>query len=183
MLYRNRVKQQSERTEENRLEGRSNVFLSAALDSGAKSTPVRIRNISSRGALVDGSPLPQVGTRVRLFRGSLSAAGELAWAGEGQCGVNFDREIDVARWVQRIGHAEQQRVNGVIAALRNSSPVPNELQHEMRGESLPVISAALDQVCERLAKVPGAAVELGEELLKLDTIAQSLRRLATGRAY
>jgi hypothetical protein len=53
----------------------------------------------------------------------------------------------------------------------------------MRGESLPVISAALDQVCERLAKVPGAAVELGEELLKLDTIAQSLRRLATGRAY
>ena len=167
---------------ENRLEGRSNVFLTATLDSGGRCAAVRIRNISTRGALIDGLQLPGVGTRVRLKRGSLSAAGELAWAGAGQCGVNFDKTIDVARWVQRMGHGGPQRVEGLIAALR-SGAVPETIQKSATAPSLPMISAALDQICERLAKSPFATVELGEELLKLDVLAQSLRQLATGKPY
>lgn len=152
------------------------------LDAAGNAVPVRIRNISARGALVDGPALPAVGSRVRLVRGRLLAIGQLAWAGAGQAGVNFDREIDVASWVQRTGHSGQQRVDGVIAALRRGTS-PLELEEEGDRESLPEISAALDQLCERLAKAPGAAAQFGEELLKLDTIAQSLRRLATGKPY
>jgi len=84
-------------------------------------------------------------------------------------------------WVQRLGHAGQQRVDGVIAAIRNSEPVPREQQAATKMDSLSVISAALDQVCERLAGTPNMSVELGEDLLRLDVIAQSLRRVATGR--
>jgi hypothetical protein len=164
---------------ENRSEGRSNVFLAARLDGGGASTAVRIRNISARGALVDGRTLPPVGTPVRLTRGRFSAVGQLAWAGEGQAGVNFDCEIDVPSWVQRVGHGGQQRVDGVIAALR-SGVRPPEAHHGGADLSLGEISAALDETCERLAQTPIMSIAFGEELIKLDSLAQSLRRLATG---
>jgi hypothetical protein len=167
---------------ENRSEGRANVFLTATLHAAGRPAAVRIRNISARGALIDGASLPPVGARVKLVRGTLFTLGHLAWAGTGQAGVNFDREIDVASWVQRAGHSGQQRVDRVVAALRRGA-LPPEVEDAGDGESLPEISAALDQLCERLAKAPEAAAQFGEELLKLDTIAQSLRRLATGKPY
>jgi hypothetical protein len=164
-----------------RSEGRSNVFLAATLDSGAAPMPVRIRNLSTRGALIEADRLPALGTAVRLTRGSLSIAGELAWQAERIGGVNFVGTIEVASWVQRIGHSGQQRVDGVIAAIRRLEPVPAELQEEGGLNSLTAISAALDQLCDRLAGMPDMSLQLGEELVRLDTIAQSLRHLATGR--
>ena len=159
---------------DNRAEGRSNVFLTAMLDTGDSSIPVRIRNLSSRGALIDGPALPSVGTSVRLLRGRLAATGELAWKGTGQAGVNFGREIDVDDWVQRIGHSGQQRVDGVIAALRSSTRVPEEFQASPNPKSLASISAALNEICERVAARPNLSVELGEELLNLEDIARAL---------
>ena len=152
------------------------------LEGAGSSSAVRIRNISARGALVDGRALPPVGTPVRLSRGRFTAAGQLAWAGEGQAGLNFDREIHVASWVQRVGDSGQQRVDGVIAALRAGAAPPQSQAGE--GDlSLAEISAALDQLCERLAQTQRMSIEFGEELIKLDWLAQSLRRLATGRPY
>lgn len=162
---------------EHRSEGRSNVFLAATLDGGGKSTHVRIRNISAHGALVDGRALPPVGTPIRLTRGRLWVAGQLAWAGEEQVGLNFDREIEVASWVQRVGHSGQQRIDGVIAALRSGGTIAPDPQ-DGGAESLSSISAVLDQICERLAQMQGMSVEFGEELLKLDSVSQSLHRLA-----
>jgi hypothetical protein len=145
---------------------------------------VRVRNLSEHGALVDGSGLPPAGSRIKLMRGKFATIGELAWAGAGQAGLNFESKIDVDAWVQKLGHGGQQRVDGVIASLRSGSTVPQEL-HDDEGteESLPAISSALDQVCEKLATLPIVSIDLAEELLKLDTIAQSLRRLATGKPF
>ena len=64
---------------DNRSEGRSNVFLAVSLKTGDRIIPVRVRNIASRGMLVEGVALPPIGTRVTLVRGDLSAAGQLAW--------------------------------------------------------------------------------------------------------
>lgn len=164
---------------DHRSEGRSNVFLTATLQAGGRSSPVRIRNISARGALVDGPALPPVGTAVRLVRGSLSAVGQLAWTGAGQGGLTFDATIDVADWVRRIGHSGQQRVDSVVAALRSgTSPDGPDSRLE---QTLQEISDSLDQLSERLAQTPGMSVQFAEDLLKLDSIAQALRRLATGR--
>ena len=159
------------------------MFLTATLDTGAASSPVRIRNISARGALIDGPSLPAIGARVRLIRGELRASGELAWTGAGQCGLNFNSEIDVAQWIERVGHAGQQRVDRVVAALRSSAPVARAADFDLVEDSLPEVSAALDALCERLARTPDMSIELGEKLIELDTIAQSLRRLATGKAF
>jgi hypothetical protein len=153
------------------------------MDVGGNSTPVRIRNISGRGALVDGPWLPPVGTMVRLVRGSLSAAGELAWEGAGQAGINFERGIDVASWVQRAGHSGQHRVDGVVAALRSGAAAALELPHRASRESLAAISVALDGICERLASAPAMSVEVAEELLKLDSIAEALRRAAAASRH
>ena len=167
---------------DNRSEGRSNVFLTAALESAGGSTPVRIRNLSSVGALVDGAGFPPVGTKVRLLRGHLKTDGEIVWQEKSNCGIRFDHAINVVDWVQRPGHSGQQRVDGIVAAIRNSDPVPRELQIREADESLAAISQALDQICERLARTPNMSIELGEELLRLDAIGQALRKIATGRS-
>lgn len=167
---------------ENRSEGRSNVFLTAALETAAGSAPVRIRNLSSVGALVDGASLPPLGAKVRLLRGRLRADGEIVWQDKANCGIRFDHAITVMEWVQRPGHSGQQRVDGIVAAIRSSDPVPRELQHlSVADESLAAISKALDEICERLARTPNMSIEMGEELLRLDAIGQSLRKIATGR--
>ena len=168
---------------DNRTEGRSNVFLTAALETGAGTTPVRIRNLSSVGALVDGAAFPPAGTKVRLLRGHLKADGEIVWQEKTNCGIRFDHAVTVIDWVQRPGHSGQQRVDGIVAAIRNSDPVPRDLQQVREAdETLAAISRALDQICERLARTPDMSIELGEELLRLDAIGQSLRKIATGRS-
>jgi hypothetical protein len=162
---------------ENRSEGRANVFLTATLATSSAAIPVRIRNLSSRGALIDAPSLPPVGAKVSLQRGSLSAAGELAWEAGGVGGLNFDDAIDVPRWVQRSGHPGQQQVDRLVAVFRRSEPTAGDLE-DAGLNSLEGISAALDDVCERMAGTRNMPAELAEELLRLDRIALSLRQFA-----
>jgi hypothetical protein len=157
---------------------RSNVFLSATLNSGNRHAPVRIRNMSRAGALVDGPELPSPGTRFRLSRGHLSVLGTVAWSEQRQAGLNFESDVDVRKWTERVGHAAQQRVDAMIAAVRGGVSHTSDNQELDNGDTLPVLSAALDQVCRRLAELPAISLEVGEEMIKLDLIAQSLRRHA-----
>jgi hypothetical protein len=163
--------------------GRSNVFLAAVLHGGAAPAPVRIRNISPTGALIEGASLPPEGTAIRLVRGDLSGNGELAWSSAGNAGIRFVDAVDVASWVRRVGHSGQQRVDRVVAALRRPGSLPADAQTGGRLDSLRSISTALDEVCESLAATANMSLELGEQLIKLDSIAQALRRVATGRSF
>lgn len=160
--------------------GRSNVFLSATLNCGSHRAAVRIRNMSRSGALIDGAELPLPGTRVRLSRGSVSALGSVAWQEKRHAGVKFESEVDVRRWTERMGHAGQERVDTIVAAIRSgAAPIAHENPDDLNGDSLPILSEALDQVCRRLASMPLVTLEVGEEMIKLDLIAQSLRRHAS----
>jgi hypothetical protein len=161
----------------NRAQARSNVFLAAALVVGTAAVPVRLRNLSTRGALLDGASLPPAGARVRLLRGELSADGEIAWQSRGQAGLRFDSDIDVDQWVRRVGHPGQQRVDVVAAAYRCQEMPPAK---EDPGEppSLATISSELDAICERIAASPAMTVEIGEELVRLDALARCLLQLA-----
>jgi hypothetical protein len=160
---------------DNRSQNRSNVFLSASLLIGTASVPVRVRNMSQRGALLEASSLPSAGTKVRLARGELRADGNIAWKRDGQAGIRFASEIDVGSWVQKVGHTGQQRVDNAIAALRRHEAVPD---FTAQAPSLERIGLELQVICDRLTGSPTMTVEFGEELVKLDTIAQTLRQLA-----
>ena len=169
-------------SEEKRSQGRSNVFLGATLEAESQVYPVRIRNVSAGGALLEAQLLPKLGARICLVRGELRMTGVLVWQSGDQAGVTFDAPIDVAAWVKRGGAAGQQRVDTIVAALRKKVPVPPNM-HPGDALSLPEISAALDALCERLAGVDEIPAGLAEELVKLDTLAQALRKSVTGRSF
>ena len=57
-------------------------------------TPVRIRNLSETGALIEGASLPG-GRCPGPVRGDLQVAATIAWSGGGRCGVRFDRPTPV----------------------------------------------------------------------------------------
>jgi len=161
----------------NRSEVRSNVFLSAVLETGSQNVSIRIRNISSRGALIDGPNLPAAGAKLLLVRGSLSARGHVAWREEGQAGISFDEAVNTSLWVARAGHAGQRRVDEVVAAIRRSDPLPPNSQPK-QVQSLTELSVTLDEICQRLATIGEISGPLGEELIRLDVLADSLRRLS-----
>jgi len=159
---------------DNRSQLRSNVFLAASLVAGALPLPVRVRNLSAYGALLDGGSLPPAGARVRLLRGELSADGKVACTAHGHAGIRFADEIDVGAWVRRLGHPGQQRVDEAVAALRRDRPLPDPEP----SPSLGAIGAELDAICERLAGSPAMTVEFAEELVKLDALARALQQFA-----
>jgi hypothetical protein len=174
---------------ESRTDRRSNVFLTATLVMAGGSVAVRVRNISARGALVDGPGLPAEGATVDLCRGSLIAHGDIAWQADDQCGVRFDADIDVESWTRRVGHTGQQAVDDMVALVRRpaatgaASPVPPaSLMQAARQDSLALISADLAEACERFAARPDFVNNCAEELLELDAIAQRLRNVLSARA-
>ena len=164
------------RETDSRSETRSNVFLSASLVTNSSTLPVRIRNLSPHGALLDGRELPVAGSSVRLVRGGLTVSGQVAWQADDWAGIGFDEQIEIDQWVRRVGHAGQQRVDSVVAALRRKE-TPLENRRAATLPSLAALSSELDQICERLACTPEMTVELAEVLLRLDAVAQVLRQL------
>jgi hypothetical protein len=169
---------------DSRANERSNVFLSATLYADARSFPVRVRNLSSGGALLDGANLPSEGTAISLRRAHLSADGEIVWQANELRGVHFEAEIEVREWVKSRGHAGQQQVDQAVVAFRRGS---QRLAHELPEarpafDSIESIGLALEQVCERMASSPMMTDALADELLRLEAIAQALRRLARSKA-
>jgi hypothetical protein len=169
---------------ESRAGRRSNVFLTATLVMAGGSVAVRVRNISARGALLDGAKLPPEGAAIDLRRGSLIAHGEIAWHTDDQCGVRFDADVDVDGWTRRVGHPDQQQVDQIVALVRRPAasdavaPVPPvSLVPPAREDSLASISADLAQACERLAARPDLVIACAAELQELDAIAQRLKNV------
>jgi len=161
---------------------RSHVFLMAVLSTGKISCPVRVRNLSVHGALLEGSSLPADQRTVFLKRGSLAVAGRIAWASAQQCGIRFAEAINVNDWVDRPGPVGQQRIDAVIAEHRNvadpkrkSNPVSSSLARP--SNELLMISARLLQISERISELPGMSIELAEEVLKIEATASDLRNL------
>jgi hypothetical protein len=159
-----------------RADARSNVFLAATLVAAGTSGPVRVRNISPRGALLDGPNLPPQGSAVGLRRGSLKANGEIAWQERDQCGVRFKTEVEVEGWV-RVGHAGQHRVDKIVTLLhRPPFRDAASLVLTSSEDSVSAISEDLTETCERLANIADLVAAQPEELLRLDAIAQRLRQ-------
>ena len=57
---------------QNRKNRRSNVLMSASLELSGTSLPVKLRNLSAEGALVEGEKLPIEGASILFRKGDLS---------------------------------------------------------------------------------------------------------------
>jgi hypothetical protein len=159
-----------------RVEPRSNVFLAALLEMEGGPVPVRVRNLSPRGALIEGAVLPTQG-QVQLRRGDLSVCGKLVWIRNGYCGLQFHSTIDVPAWLKRIGHQGQERVDLIVASLRRGT-IPRETDPPVN-HGPTQIAAALLEIADRLAAMEELSVQAGEQILKIDTLARIIQSWST----
>lgn len=69
---------------------RSQVFMAATLEVSGASLPVKLRNLSSVGALVEGKVIPVEGTTLVFRRNDLAVPARVAWVNGTRGGIAFD---------------------------------------------------------------------------------------------
>lgn len=77
----------------NRRSRRSNVLLAASIEVSGASLPVKLRNLSTEGALIEGDDLPVEGSEVVFRRNELKVKSRVAWVHGKQAGVAFPTPI------------------------------------------------------------------------------------------
>ena len=78
---------------QNRRSRRSSVLLTAALETRGGTIPVKLRNLSSEGALVEGKDLPIEGSEVLFRRNELVENGHIVWVTGSHAGVAFRERL------------------------------------------------------------------------------------------
>ncbi|QDP20181.1 PilZ domain-containing protein [Sphingomonas xanthus] len=79
---------------QNRKSRRSNVLMAASLELSGTSLPVKLRNLSAEGALVEGDKLPVEGSAIQFRKGDLSVAAKVAWCKTRHAGISFEHKLD-----------------------------------------------------------------------------------------
>lgn len=86
---------------------RSRVFLTATVEPGTGQAAVRIRDISSTGALLESDFVPNGGQTLALTCGVTRLEARVAWADRGWFGVEFASPLEAADIVDIAGTTMQ----------------------------------------------------------------------------
>ena len=78
---------------QNRRARRSPVLLAASVEIAGAVTPVKLRNLSEEGALVEGDQLPLEGTTTFFQRNDLRVKARVAWVHGPYAGLAFARPL------------------------------------------------------------------------------------------
>src|SRR5215213_7784299 len=79
---------------QNRRWRRANVLLTATIEIGGDMLPVKLRNLSEEGALVEAKLLPAADSEIVFHRNDLRVRGTIAWVGGNHAGIAFNRKLD-----------------------------------------------------------------------------------------
>lgn len=110
---------------------RKNVMLAASIAADTVSAPVRIRNLSEAGAMIDGPALPATGSTLELRRLELSMAASVIWNRDGRCGLRLAAPIVVDDWIAGVRSVAsrsdlgQLRVDKIQSAIRSGAVLPD----------------------------------------------------------
>ncbi len=173
-----------------RREPRTSLFAMATLYAGLGSWAVKVRDLSSRGALVEGGDIPPPGTSVRLCRGSLTIMGEIVWCRAGRAGLRLESSLAIAEWLPGSrATAPQQRVDEIVQQVRASGTMPSlspghhpTLQsNKLSAVELTRLRIAIEALAEDLAADAHVVNRHMSKLQTLDVAAQALGKLAAER--
>jgi hypothetical protein len=162
-----------EKGAEDRASPRTNLLLAANAEVGGRILPVRIRNLSETGAMLEGAGLPDAGMKLVLARGDLHVSAVVAWAAGGRRGVRFDGPTPVQEWTGGIkpkpldctGLRDQRRVDALQAEARGDADA-GRAQRASAEEAPPAASADLDaRLAHELGYVQRLLENLGDELI------------------
>lgn len=87
---------------QNRKTRRSNVLMAASLELSGASIPVKLRNLSAEGALVEGDKLPVEGAAILFRKGDLGMSGTVAWVKGRQAGINFAQKLNPEQLLRHV---------------------------------------------------------------------------------
>ncbi len=74
---------------QNRRSRRSHLLMTATLEIAGRAVQVKLRNLSSEGAQVEGDQLPVEGTELLFRKGELAVPGYVIWTKGKQAGISF----------------------------------------------------------------------------------------------
>ena len=174
---------------------RTNLLLSGTIEAADLKGPVRIRNLSETGALLEGPTLPAVGQHLVLRRLQMEIGAAVMWLDNSRCGVKFDGSISVSgwregNWIAPVVTAEQARIDSIQAALRaGAPPEPSEARHararlsqrnvDVRiASELIALRGTLEKTGEMLSEEPAVVEHYAETLQNFDIACQILGHLA-----
>ena len=147
---------------------RKNVMLAASISAGTVSAPVRIRNLSEAGAMIDGPALPSAGSTLMLSRLELSVTATVVWNRDGRCGLSLRAPITVDDWIAGVRTAAanaglgQLRVDRIQSAIRSGEALPSET---CAPAPKPVEADTIaPRIADELARVKRMLDSVGEQL-------------------
>lgn len=160
---------------------RTSMFVLASMAATSVSGPIKIRNMSAGGALIEGAALPPVGEHLSLARGTLSVAGMIVWREGGRAGLRFDHHVEVGAWLP--AGARQQQVDQTFHELKSglpltAPPATPDGTAPITVADLLEAAKALDLLADALAEDARVIVSHSTKLQALDIAAQLLRRCA-----
>jgi hypothetical protein len=95
---------------QNRRSRRSPVFLAATVEVAGVPQPVKLRNLSEEGALIEGERLPLEGTTTFFERNELRLKGRVVWVCGSFAGIAFARPLRPEEVLRNVPQP-RQRVN------------------------------------------------------------------------
>ncbi|HEX8622919.1 MAG TPA: PilZ domain-containing protein [Allosphingosinicella sp.] len=159
---------------EDRASPRTNLLLSANAEVGGRILPVRIRNLSETGAMLEGVGLPDAGMKLVLARGDLHVSAVVAWAAGGRRGVKFDGPTPVHEWtggtkprpLDCTGLRDQRRVDAHQAEARADAASGRTLRHAPAASPATVSPDLESRLAQEIGYVQRLLENLGDELIK-----------------
>lgn len=168
-------------------QARSSMFLAAVLRAGGEQAPIKVRNMSPNGAMIESPFTPPAGTEVELARGSLVARGTIIWSSSNRCGVRFSSEVSVKDWLAAPAKVQQQRVDEIVAIVkagraglgREEVVMRGPQSHEQLVNDLRAVVRLMQELEDDLAAFDETVERHGTKLQNLDIAMQMLRAVAS----
>lgn len=166
------------------------MFLAAVLRAGTEQAPVKVRNMSPKGAMVDTPLMAPPGTEVDLMRGALVVRGTVIWSSANRCGLRFLSEVSVKDWLAAPNQAQQQRVDEIVALVKAGAIADHDglagltdAPHEVRSQEqlvddLGAVVRLMQDLEDELAGCDETVERHGVKLQNLDIAMQMLRAVA-----
>lgn len=149
---------------------RKNIFLAATIASERTVGPVRIRNMSETGAMLEGAFLPMPGARLLLERQEMRIEADVVWVAGGRCGIRFDGAAFVDDWIagKQTGRASgvqgQARVDAIQAAFRSGSDRPSMLPAAEAAEVIEPALGMLARIASETATLKRSLAVVADQL-------------------
>ena len=166
---------------------RSSLFLAAMLRSGTEISPVRVRNMSVNGAMIEAPAAPPTGTTVDLLRGPLAARGTVVWSSDSGFGVRFSSLVTVKdRLAAPPTRAQQQQVDDLVALVKaggadllgDDDDAVEHRSNELLADDLSSVVRLLQVLEEDLSHSPETLERHATALQNLDMAMQIVRAVA-----